>query len=436
MTIHEAGTPQRDRTWVGFVLGIWLAGVFAASLYGKLEGKGFQVMGMALLALSLAWPPIYFSVSRCRLVPSGFSPVTYLGLALFSLFCVLSSFISPAPLESTGYTVLTVVTALVALQFNSNLNAAQYEVGLRIYVVLMTALVLGFAAYDYVPGIRLGGGKRVLNPASFALITMSVFVTAMIIRRAVVRIPILVATGTVIYLTGSRASAVAGLFGLAVTLVCRRSIAGARGWVLMLACCVIGAGAAAYYADDVMRGLNEFFALQDRHRGIESGGSGRLETWKATWNLFLSHPIMGVGFRAHETLLKINTSAHNGYLALLAEIGMIGFAAVLFLTLNGLKNTWSRTKDSAQTYSYSVLFGLASGYFVLAVFERYYINVGNPTSLLFLLVVLSPPFASAPSSVPLQPDETESSDAAQQPKTRRWALLDPGPTLTGGRVRT
>lgn len=425
---------QNRRTWVGFVLGLWLTGVFAGSLFGRMESGGNVTFRIIMLA-SLWWPVGYFLLSRCRFVPGGFSLGTIGGLALFGFFCALSSIGSLAPLESTEYTVLTIVTVLVVLQFNTNLDAAHYETGLKSYAVLMAALVLGFAAYDYVPGPRLGGGKGILNPASFALVTMSVFIAAMAIRRSFVRIPILVMMGTAIYLTGARASAVAALFGIAVTLVSRRRIAGAGGYALLVFCVVVGAALTAYYGDVVIRGLAEFFAIQDSHRGLESGGSGRLETWKAAWSLFLSHPILGVGFRAHETALKINTSAHNGYLALLAEIGLIGFAAVLLFTLKGLWNTWRRNLDPSQTYSYSVLLGLACGYLVLAVFERYFINEGNPTSLLFLLSILGPSLSPSESVPAAHPEQAIDEGVIEAGQTD-WSPVYPDTSLPGDRVRT
>lgn len=384
-------SPQTDRTWVGLMLGLWLTGVFAGSLFGNVEGRQAHTYE-AIMLTSLLWPVGYFIFSRSRFIPDGFSPATIAALVLFGLFCGLSSFVSHAPLESVQYTVLTVLTAFVVLQFNTNLNTTQYETGMKCYALLGSILVSGFAFYDYVPGIRLGGGKGILNPASFALITMSVFVTAMMIRQTIVRIGILVAMGTVIYLTGARASAVAALIGLGVTLFSRRRIAGSDGYMVLFFCIIVAGSLTAYYGEVVLRGASDFFAIQDRHRGLESGGSGRLDTWKAAWNLFLANPILGVGFRTHETVLKVNTSAHNGYLALLAEIGVIGFAAILFVTFSGLRNMWRRNQDPSQTFSYSVLLGLACGYFVLAMFERYFINAGNPTSLLFLLGILAPTF--------------------------------------------
>jgi O-antigen ligase len=390
MTDREDLLPQEEaRTWVGLVLSLWLAGVFVGSLFGNVEGRKNHTYEAIMLA-SLLWPSGYFLFSRNRFVPEGFGSATIIAIALFGLFCGLSSFVSHAPLESVQYTVLTILTMLVVLQFNTNLDAAEYETGMKCYAVLGSLLVVGFALYDYVPGIRLGGGRGTLNPASFALMTVSVFVTAMMIRRAIVRIPILVAMGAVIYMTGARASAVAALLGLAVTLVCRRRTTDAAGYLVLVLCLSAGIVVSVYYGDAVIRGASDFFAVQDPHRGLESGGSGRLDTWKVAWNLFLANPILGVGFRAHEVMLKVNTSAHNGYLALLAEIGLIGFGAALFLALSGLRKIMLRSQDPSQTFSYSVLLGLACGYLVLAVFERYFINAGNPTSLLFLLSILAP----------------------------------------------
>jgi O-antigen ligase len=130
--------------------------------------------------------------------------------------------------------------------------------------------------------------------------------------------------------------------------------------------------------------------LSAADRGIGSGATGRITAWKATWELFLRNPMLGVGFRAHEHILKVDTSAHNGYLATLAEVGLVGFLAVLYLVFRGLRLLRANIKDPSHLFSYSILFGLCVGYLLLAVFERYLINVGNPTSLLFLLIVMRP----------------------------------------------
>jgi len=98
--------------------------------------------------------------------------------------------------------------------------------------------------------------------------------------------------------------------------------------------------------------------------------------------------VLGVGFRAHEFLLKTDSSSHNGYLATLAEVGILGFLGVMFLVMRGMRLLWTGSREPGPGFSQSILFGLCAGYLLLAVFERYLINVGNPTSLLFLVAIM------------------------------------------------
>jgi O-antigen ligase len=303
---------------------------------------------------------------------------------------------------STGYVVLTLAGIWLALQFNSNLDAGQYERGLRVFAVIMTGLLLGFAWYDYVPGMRLGMGKELLNPNSIALVACSALLATMAIRMVAVRLLFMVPLTAVIFLTSSRTSACAAAIGLAIILLIRFRTAKAGLVLVAVLSTIFAAGLAIAYGDVLYGFLDRFFSLSAADRGFGSGATGRLTAWKTTWELFLHHPTLGVGFRAHEYILKVDTSAHNGYLATLAEVGIVGFLAVLYLVLRGLRLLWANTKDPSHVFSYSILFGLCVGYLLLAVFERYLINVGNPTSLLFLLSVMQPGFITDP--VPQEDD--------------------------------
>ena len=407
----KSDEPNRS-TWVGIVFGLWLAGVFAASLAGRMDATSANsVKLLILLTTALSWPVLYFTFGRCRFFPEWNGTGSVLALLTFLMFCLLSSFGSPRPLDSAGYSILTALTCWVVLQFTTNLDVSDYERGLKTYASVMFLLVGAFALYDYAPGVRLGNGKGVLNPNTVGLVALSPLVAAMAIRFLPYRWLIMGAMGVVVYLTGSRGAAVAAIGSVAMTMLIRLKIARARTLVLAFIVLVVGVGVAVPYYDKLATGFDQFFAFHDRYRGIETGGSGRFVTWQATWNLFLSSPILGVGFRAHEPLLKINSSAHNGYLALLTEIGMFGFAAAVFLTAVGLWRLGRHLKESSNVFLYSVLLGLACGYLLLAVVERYFINVGNPTSLLFLSCILIP---KATERVGLSVRETKQ-DGAERP---------------------
>ncbi|MBI3441912.1 MAG: hypothetical protein HY052_08990 [Proteobacteria bacterium] len=80
-------------------------------------------------------------------------------------------------------------------------------------------------------------------------------------------------------------------------------------------------------------------------------------------------------------------------MATLAEIGLFGFAGIVYLIVTGIGSLWRDAKDPYYMWTHSVLVGLCFSYLFLAMFERYLINIGNPTSLLFLLGILRPAYS-------------------------------------------
>jgi O-antigen ligase len=345
---------------------------------------------MVLLGVAVLWPLLYFSMGRCRFFPRSMPLAATGGLILFGGAAALSSFMSPVALLSTGYVVLTLAGTWLALQFNSNLDADQYERGLKVFSLLTAGLLVGFAWYDYVPETRLGNGKDILNPNTIGLVSVSVLLAAMSIKTLVLRLAVMGPIAGIIVLTSSRAAAVAALVGLAMVVWLR--LRARRRPVLLIVGIglILAVGVTMVYGDVVYRTLDRSFGLSTADRGISSGATGRVLAWKGTWDIFMHNPVLGVGFRAHEYLLKADSSSHNGYLATLAEIGVLGFLGVLFLVARGLRLLWVGSREPGPGFSQSILFGLCVGYLLLAVFERYLINVGNPTSLLFLVGIMRP----------------------------------------------
>lgn len=141
----------------------------------------------------------------------------------------------------------------------------------------------------------------------------------------------------------------------------------------------------------IIRPFESYFALYDESRGLHSGATHRIDLWRDTWKLFLANPIIGTGFRAHESTLQVGVSSHNGYLATLAETGILGASCLVYLLLRGLVFMWGKARTRGFEYGnpFSILVGLSAGYLVVGFFERYLINIGNPTSMLFLMAVFS-----------------------------------------------
>jgi O-antigen ligase len=87
------------------------------------------------------------------------------------------------------------------------------------------------------------------------------------------------------------------------------------------------------------------------------GGSGREDVWSVAWRMFANHPLVGVGignFRTLEPRYALTSGplthvtyisetpkvAHNAYLGLLAETGVIGCVAFLAIAWISLRACW------------------------------------------------------------------------------------------------
>lgn len=91
-------------------------------------------------------------------------------------------------------------------------------------------------------------------------------------------------------------------------------------------------------------------------------GSGRLSIWRAVWQLILQRPLLGGGpgtlaLRGLEPMAWVQngeavaltiSSAHNEYLALMADVGIPAFLCALVLPVLALRQAWrSGTRRSA-----------------------------------------------------------------------------------------
>lgn len=383
------GIPTADSGMVGVVMGMWLSGVFIASLLGRSESEG--LVTQALLAVGVLWPLLYFMVSSNRFFPAVPNRGTALAIFLFAVFAGASVFVSPIIWTSLAYYVMTLSAIFMALQFNTALTQEQYRIGLALYAGVMGVLLSVYAVHHYHPGIRLGNDDvtAVFNPNSIGIMTVSVIAASMSIKTWAGKLVILIPVTGVLILTDSRASTLGALIAVAVIWATMEKRGGILVKLSIIMSMMIGAVLAAIYWNSILGAVTKFLALNNSYRGLGSGATGRLDAWKAAWDLFLSSPVVGVGFRAHESIVESITgtesSAHNGYLALLAEIGIVGSLSVLYMVIAGIRRLKRLAGSTKGVVSISVLLGICCGYCFVALFERYLLNVGNPTSLLFML---------------------------------------------------
>jgi O-antigen ligase len=139
-------------------------------------------------------------------------------------------------------------------------------------------------------------------------------------------------------------------------------------------------------------------------------GTGRLDTWRDTWNIIRANPVIGVGLGAYETAYPIYAKdnglggivaqAHNDYLQVLADAGIVGGLILLWLivivcraVIHGLK--------APDPFLVKVTIAGGAGIFGILVHSLFDFNLQLPSHALLCLlsVVVSPISATRPELV-------------------------------------
>lgn len=125
--------------------------------------------------------------------------------------------------------------------------------------------------------------------------------------------------------------------------------------------------------------LNEVMKFDDPNRGVSTGFTGRSDLWAAAIDAWLRSPLVGVGFHQHQWYTPGYIGAHEAYLAVLADTGILGLLWYLFFIVASLWGSLG-IRDGATR---SVVLVTIVAYALVGLFEARAINGGNPFSIFF-----------------------------------------------------
>jgi len=146
------------------------------------------------------------------------------------------------------------------------------------------------------------------------------------------------------------------------------------------------------FADKIVNYINAMLELDSSARGVESGGSGRVDLWWRGVATLFNDPItlaVGGGFRSSSSEL-IGFSTESSYITILLDSGLfIGSAIILIFLLAPLK-ALRLSPPGRRHLSPLVLLPCFLTFVVIeSIFNRYLLAIGNPASLVTLLILLS-----------------------------------------------
>ncbi len=247
-----------------------------------------------------------------------------------------------------------ILTILVSMIAAANLPEPIFaKVMALIALVHVPILAIASVSADYDEAGR--AYVETLATASLSEVALGMTMAALLSRK--VWIFMIVATFSVSVIVGTqmRTAGLALLFALtwiAVFWVLSRARGRSRYFYVTSLIAVV-ASAYAMYSDLIIRYISVTLLIDDPHRGITTGFSGRFENWTAGLEALMRNPLSGGGFQD----AAINYT-HNGYLLTLGQFG-IPVGGLLLLVFFFAIYSAARRSDAVLT---SVLLALALFY--------------------------------------------------------------------------
>jgi O-antigen ligase len=153
-----------------------------------------------------------------------------------------------------------------------------------------------------------------------------------------------------------------------------------------LALCVALSIAGLPVIEAIGQPFESLFMLDDKYRGLSTGGSGRSDLWAAAISLWQAQPVFGVGFKGHILLMPEELPAHNAYIGMLADMGIAGLASYLVMVSPAIYFVF---KPIQRLPEYRQWATIILTYILYGLFEFRAFSFGNTYSVIFMLVVFA-----------------------------------------------
>jgi hypothetical protein len=168
------------------------------------------------------------------------------------------------------------------------------------------------------------------------------------------------------------------------------------GAPLFVAVIVVGGSLMYFERSQQLQDAYDFtervLAISDTNRGVDSGFTGRFDKWHATLNLLSDGSwLVGKGIRSSDAMT--DNLIDNSYLVLLYEVGLIPLVLIswrYFDTTWRVLTGYARAPNPTTALFYLVCTMLLSVFLANNFVARFLFSVGNPFSLVALMLFAAP----------------------------------------------
>jgi O-antigen ligase len=146
-----------------------------------------------------------------------------------------------------------------------------------------------------------------------------------------------------IALSGTRTALIASIVGMVFGLA---SLTRVRLWVRVAILLLLVSS--ALYLIPYVQNLRSFQRLGTTATELTEGDlNNRTNNWREGFAAFAEHPILGIGGNMYPTINTWAKAAHNTFLAVLVELGLIGFMIFAAILLIAFAEAWRQPKWEA-----------------------------------------------------------------------------------------
>jgi hypothetical protein len=144
-------------------------------------------------------------------------------------------------------------------------------------------------------------------------------------------------------------------------------------------------------ARDAYDFVDQALAISSPYRGVDSGFTGRFDTWKKIQGLLSGgNWLLGMGMRSSDSIYPM---IDNSYLVILYDLGLFPLVLIIWRFLSILwrySRSYLCAADESQRKFRLVCCLLIIMLLAINLVERFLFGVGNPYSLLALLLFAAP----------------------------------------------
>jgi O-antigen ligase len=321
------------------------------------------------------------------------SPLVSLGVLLLNL-SILASYLFNAQRYDWVFIVGNIASSLLFF-FSLYLITTRIDLDLRktlifisIFVNVLLPIVLVTAP------IIWGRVIPVENPNYVAMMALVAFIGALSVRSIIFATALSLLPIYSMIVLESRDSLLAATVALLIAIVSRAWSHRSKKFFIYLLLAFFGSAALCaimtltgfHVLHSIGQSFAHLFMINDKYRGISSGGSGRDYLWAAAMQLWEEEPIFGVGFKGHTLLMPDQLPAHNAYIAMLADMGLVGLASYLLTMSPAIYFVF---KPIQRFLEEPLPVTIIATYILYGAFEVRAFSFGNTYSVVFLLIVFN-----------------------------------------------